>query len=336
MGLKDKILSALREKTSEVFCTSLSGCQGISPVDVQEEAGVFWPEAHRNAEKMTKLAIESQKITGLKNTRVPFDNCLEPEAFGAEVKWGDKSKDPYIREYPNEDDPESLEIPDEFLDRGRFPLVLDAIERINKEVGGEIPISSLVMGPFTLIGELVSTEKLMRMTLRQPKLVEELVNSIIDVPIKYGNAQYGAGSDVVQVVEPNASADMIPPNLFSDFVKPALTEIRSNLNGISVLHICGDAQPLLSDMKDCEFDGISIGAEVNIARARSILGEEVSILGNISPKTLVNGTPEDVKKEVKSAIEQGTDFVEPDDGFSAITPKENILTMIKTTEEYST
>lgn len=336
MRQKDKILSALRGETSEVFCTSLSGCQGISPVEIQEEAGVFWPEAHKKSEKMAKLAIESQKITGLNNTRVPFDNCLESEAFGAEIKWGNKSTDPYIKEYPYEDEPQSIEIPDEFLDKGRFPTILEAIKKIDREVGDEVPISSLVMGPFTMVGELINSEKLMRMTLRQPNLVEELINSVKNVPIQYGKAQYEAGSDVVQVVEPNASADMIPPEMFSRFVKPALMEIRNNLNGISILHICGDAQPLLSDMKDCEFDGISIGAEVNIAKARSILGEEINILGNISPETLVNGTPEDVKKEVTSTIEQGTDFVEPDDGFSVVTPKENISAMIKSTEKYST
>lgn len=36
---------------------------------------------------MAKLALASQKLTGLENIRVPFDFVVEPEALGCGIKW---------------------------------------------------------------------------------------------------------------------------------------------------------------------------------------------------------------------------------------------------------
>ncbi|MGQ9468562.1 MAG: uroporphyrinogen decarboxylase family protein [Nitrososphaerales archaeon] len=88
---KRRVLATLRgEKVDRPPVTSIGGCEGTVIVDVQKATGVYLPEAHKNPEKMAKLAIASQNLTGLENIKVPFDVVVEAEALGCGIKWVDK------------------------------------------------------------------------------------------------------------------------------------------------------------------------------------------------------------------------------------------------------
>ncbi len=313
--------------------TSLAGCGGTVTVDVQDAVDTHCPEAHKDAEKMARLAIASHELTGIENIRVPFDFVVEPEALGCEIRWGASPQSvPAVRTHPFEK-PEDLKMPENLLEMDRIPVVLEAIRIIRKEVGDSLPISSLALGPFTLAGELAGVEKLLIWTVRKPDYVKEFVALVTDFIVEYAKAQYRAGSDIVQVSDPTASPELISPAAFKQFVKPALTKIAESLGGPRLLHICGRAEMITSDMVETDFDGISIDEVVDVAKIRPLVGD-VKILGNVSSKsTLVFGSAEDVKKEARNALESGVDFLEPGCGFSPITPIDNIKAMVEAAKE---
>lgn len=310
--------------------TSLAGCGGTVTVDMQDAVDTHCPEAHKNAEKMAKLATASHDLTGIENIRVPFDFVVEPEALGCKIRWGtDAQSVPAVRTHPFEK-PEDLKMPENLLEAGRIPVVLEVIRIVRKEIGDFLPISSLALGPFTLAGELAGVEKLLIWTIRKPDYVKKYVAFATDVLSEYSKAQYRAGADIVQVSDPTASTDLISPACFKQFVKPALIKMAKNLGGPRLLHICGKAEAIIPDMVETGFDGISIDEAVDIATIKPLVGD-VKILGNVSSKsTLVFGSPEDVKREAMRALESGVDFLEPGCGFSPITPIENIKAMVDT------
>ncbi|MEM3584046.1 MAG: MtaA/CmuA family methyltransferase, partial [Nitrososphaerales archaeon] len=245
--------------------TSLAGCGGTVSLDIQKATGIYWPDAHKDPEKMAKLAIASQKLTGFENVRVPFDFVVEPEALGCEIKWYEDPRlipSTFTHIYKK---PEELKMPDNLLEAGRIPIVLEAIRIIRKEVGDYLPISSLVLGPFTLAGELAGITEILTWALKNPEYVKKFVEFSTEFIIEYAKAQYRAGSDIVQVGEPSASGDLISPKMFKEFVKPALTKIANELKGIRLLHICGKAGPIIQDMVECGFDGISVEEAVDIS-----------------------------------------------------------------------
>ena len=43
----------------------------------------YWPEAHKDPEKMARLAASVYELTGNENISVPFDMTMEAEALGA-------------------------------------------------------------------------------------------------------------------------------------------------------------------------------------------------------------------------------------------------------------
>ncbi|MFX0201780.1 MAG: MtaA/CmuA family methyltransferase, partial [Candidatus Hodarchaeota archaeon] len=306
---KERVLGALLGKNIDrIPASSVAGCGGTICVDMQKSVGIYWPEAHKDAEKMAKLAIASHELSGLESVRVPFDFVVEPEALGCKVEYPPKlDAVPMVFENPYKK-PEDLKIPENILELGRIPTILEVIRILKHKVGNYLPISSLLLGPFTLAGELVGTANLMVWCIRKPDYVREFVDLALDFLIEFGKAQYHAGSDIVEVGEPVAAPDLISPKMFKDFVKPTLIKVAENLDGIKVLHICGDTNLILADMAECGYHGISIEEAVDIAKAKSILGD-VKILGNLSSKeTLLFGAPEDVKAKAKKIIEAGVDL----------------------------
>jgi [methyl-Co(III) methanol-specific corrinoid protein]:coenzyme M methyltransferase len=332
---KERVLGALLgKKIDRIPASSVAGCGGTVCVDMQKSVGIYWPEAHKDAEKMAKLSIASYELTGLECVRVPFDFVIEPEALGCEVKYPPKvDAVPMVYEHTYQK-PEDLKMPENILELGRIPILLKAIKILKGEVGDVLPVSSLLLGPFTLVAEMVGTSKLMIWCLRKPDYVKEFVEFATDFLIEFGKAQYDAGSDIVEVGDPVASPDLIRPSMFNDFAKPALIKVADSLDGTKVLHICGDTELIVPDMAECGYHGISIEETVDIAKAKSVVGD-VKILGNVSSKeTLLFGTPEEVKAEAKKAIDAGVDLLEPGCGIAPPTPLANVKAFVEAAKEF--
>ena len=330
---KRRVLSALLGgKVDKVPVTSIGGCGGTVTVDMQEATKIYWPEAHKNSEMMAKLAIASCRLTGIENVRVPFDFVVEPEALGCDIKWGTSSESvPSVTKHPYKS-PKDLKMPTKLLEAGRIPIVLDAIRYIRKEVGDLLPISSLVIGPFTLAGELVGTGTFMKWILKNPDYVTKFIEFTTEVAIEFGKAQYRAGSDIVEVADPMASLSLISPTMFRNFAKEPLSRVADNLGGLRVLHICGETGKIISDIVETGFDGISL--EGAVSTIKPFVGD-VKILGDLSSKkTLIYGSKGDINAEVIQALNSGVDLLEPDCGLPPITPLRNIKVMVKSRDEF--
>lgn len=332
-SLKRRVISALLGGKIDVTpVTSIAGCGGTVNIEIQKAIGIHWPEAHKDPAKMAKLAIAGSKLTGIENVRVPFDFVVEPEALGCEIKWGETLDFlPSVLKHSFKS-PEDLKMPEKILEAGRIPVVLESIRQIREEVGDFIPISSLALGPFTLAGNIAGVTNFLVWILKKPDYVKQFVDFATEIVIEYAKAQYRAGSDIVQVADPMASLNLISPNMFMEFAQPALTKVANNLGGIRVLHICGRTEKIIPHMVETGFDGISI--EEDIARIKPLVGD-VKILGNVSSKdTLFRGSPEEVKDEVRKALVDGVDLLEPECGFSPITPLKNIKAMVEARDEF--
>ncbi|GAH62662.1 unnamed protein product, partial [marine sediment metagenome] len=70
----------------------------LAVAEVMTGEGVAWPEAHRNAEAMLRLAIAMQEATGFNNVALPFCMTVEAEAYGARIDMGSMSVQPKVVE----------------------------------------------------------------------------------------------------------------------------------------------------------------------------------------------------------------------------------------------
>lgn len=350
MNLKNNVLKVLSGEKTDL--TPVISVTQLGVVEAMEKTDSFWPEAHKDADKMAILGSSLYELAGLECARIPFCLTVEAEALGCEVDLGNEERTPQIKSTPFKTGSE-IEVPSNFLSNGRIPVVLEAIKKLKDKYGDTLPIIVGMTGPFTLTGHLLGVENLVRFMKIRPEEIETALDNSLDACMDYAEAISEAGPDIICVAEPTAAPELIDPLQFKSIVKPALEDLANVIKTKKVLHICGSTQPIIKDMATIGFDGISVEEKVDIKKAKEELekgsnsmrvggksipmgsGTVSKIIGNISTtQTLFRGEEEVIKNEVKMVLEAGIDILAPSCGLAPRSPIKNIKTMIDARNEF--
>lgn len=315
------------EATDFVPVTSVTQ---TATLEQMEANGSSWPDAHSNPAKMYQLANAFRHMTGISVIRVPFEITLEAQALGCALNEGKKDKTPYVKEGLSSL-PETL--PEDITSMGRVNVILEALDIIDKNVPDDVAVIVGVTGPFTLAGHLAGIENIVRWTKLAPDTLRDYLSLANDFLSSYIEELSKKRIDVISILEPSASTDMISPQAFEKYALPALKTMAKSTEITKVLHICGNCTPILNTMRKAGCSGLSIEAAVNVKNARRIVKEKASLVGNIDPITaLLQGTPETVEKVTEEAIYGGIDVVAPGCGIAPQTPSNNLIAMREKTE----
>ncbi|MDN5309771.1 MAG: [methyl-Co(III) methanol/glycine betaine-specific corrinoid protein]:coenzyme methyltransferase [Methanolobus sp.] len=305
--------------------------------------GAKRPEADRNPEKMAQLAASLHDIAMFEIIRFPFDVTVLGEAMGCEIDPGTKARTPAVISHPLKDilrnPSEKINLPEDLLQRGRIPIVLEASKILREGVGLKVPIVAGLEGPAELASDLCGAKAFLKWTIQRPELVKAIVSMCTDACMLYANACLKAGADAVVIADAVASPDMIGPDIFRKFVKPELTRLAKNIDGHSIIHICGTIDSIIPDLLDCDFNAIS--ADENVKDLKHVVDlahkNNTVVIGNISTSdTLFNKKPEDVRKEAIDCLRSSVDILAPGCGVAPETSLENLLMMVKARDEYTT
>jgi len=331
---REKILRMLDgERTDEKFCS----CHLTSVIwDAMDTVNVGWPEAHLNADLHVKLAETSYTLLGFEGVRAGFDVGLEAETFGAKTNMGGRESNVYVTKHAFES-PDDFKVPQNMFELGRFPIVFEALSILKERYYDKVPVYALLLGPLTLMGNLFGVEIIMKWALKEKKLFESLLNRISDIVVDYGNLLLEKGADALSLGDPTASGNLISPRVFKNFIVPNYRKVSERVKGRIVLHVCGDTTPFLDAVPDSGFCAFSFeGPAVKVKKAKEIIGDRMALFGNIPTiEVLMKGTPNDVKKAVLEAIEDGIDSVEPACGLPLQTPIANARAISETVREYN-
>lgn len=334
MTLKERLLNALEGK--EVDKVPVCSVTQTGIVELMDEVGASWPEAHSDSEKMAKLAIANYEISGLEAVRVPYCLTVLAEAMGCEVNMGTKNRQPSVTAHPYPKDLEGMEMPENLLDMDRIQAVLSAIKIIRERVGPDVPIIGGMEGPVTLASDLASVKSFMKWSLKKPEMLEQVLDFATEATIAYANSMVLAGADVIAIADPVASPDLMSPDSFKNMLQSRLQNFSSNVNSVTVLHICGNVNPVLDYMADCGFEGLSVEEKIgSVKKAKEIIGDRARLVGNISsPFVLLPGPIDKIKEESKKAIAEGVDVLAPGCGIAPMTPVSHIKAMVEARNEY--
>lgn len=128
-------------------------------------------QLYSDSGNLVSAVSNTQQLLGYDPLIMPIDNTIEAEAFGAKVEWND-SKMPTIHESIAVDQPINAET---IQDAGRVPVILEAIERMEKVNGREHPIIVTLTGPFTVLEQLYGEENLQEL---ESSILEEKLEAI--------------------------------------------------------------------------------------------------------------------------------------------------------------
>jgi [methyl-Co(III) methanol-specific corrinoid protein]:coenzyme M methyltransferase len=111
-------------------------------------------------------------------------------------------------------------------------------------------------------------------------------------------------------------------------------EITAQIEGPLILHVCGDCSDRLEYFAQSGVDAYHMEWQVDAKMAVEKVGTLMSLVGNVNnPQVLYQGTPEDVHKQVRYAVEAGINIIGPECAIPLSTPIENLRAIVEAAHE---
>lgn len=343
----ERMMAILGGRKKEVDRLPAMNSVCTSTLEAMKAFDAFWPDAHRDSEKMARLAAGLHKLADLDNATLPFELTLEAEIFGAPLEFSEgQVKWPTIKRFIAKE-VSDLKFPKDMSTAGRVPVVVNAIKSLKKEFEGKIPIIAYINCPFTSLGSyLVESIEFLKSLRTAPEKIHEFYKTTYPYYAEIANAFKEAGADVITYREEATSLDNISPIHFDQFVKPYLTKMISLTKPPRILHICGQcARPggeveIIGKMVECGAEAITVDERTPMKLAREIADRVkpgYPIGGNINPYTVIHqGSVEGIREAVKKVIDDGTDMVAPGCDFWLETSTEKVRAFVEAVAEYGT
>ncbi len=301
--------------------------------------GYKFAALHSSAKMMADAAASTYKLFGFECGVVPFDLCVEAEALGCEINVYAHLEDilyPTIKKklIHNEEEMD-IAVPQDLVTRGRIPLIKESVGLLKADVGKDVPVGTYVLGPFTLAGQIMELNDLLKLSFKKPEKVGKLLDILADVIILTAKDYEKAGADYITVREMGATSDVLSPRVFKNLILPYLKKIFNGLKVNSVLHICGKTNDIAVFMLESGAKAISVDQKNDIADTRKKIGKSALLFGNYDPyNVLVTGTTEKVREAVAKCIEDGVSAVWPGCDIWPTVPPENIRAMMDEVKRY--
>ena len=173
-----------------------------------------------------------------------------------------------------------------------------------------------IIGPMVMAGDLMSVEDLSLAFFDRPAYVRELLDIIVDKSIEWIDAASSASQGKTAFandfhkghvfIGDDGTAQMSPQFIQDFALKPAkrlADHVKSR--GLKVMaHNCGKADHLLHFWADKVGIDRYIGFSylTDKEKVREIMGGRITLIGGVDTAKLHDGTPEDVKEDVKKNL----------------------------------
>jgi len=284
-------------------------------------------EAVTQADVLGRVLYSAYRFYGYDLILIFTDTMVEAEAMGAEVIIPE-DEDPFLLSPPRVS---KLEAADPARD-GRMPVVLEATRRLRKLVDDEVPVLVSLKGPFSLASFLRGIEGFLEDLLQEPDRAHEFLRLATDNQARYAEAIVAAGG-MPFIGDPVASGSMVSSTMFREFAQPYLARLVRVIHGAGVrtgLHICGETMHILKEMAATGADILSVD-EMDLAAARLVVGPDVLLMGNVSTRTMLDGTPEQVAAATRVCAASGGPrlLVSTSCDVPTDAPKENVRALIE-------
>ena len=222
----------------------------------------------------------------------------------------------------------SLVRPFDIVSAERPKQRVESVGKMAAEVGRTHSVLGWVEGPIAEYGDLRGVESTMMDLIDKPEMFVKAGEAIVENAIAFAVAQVEAGADMIGIGD--AAASLVTPNMYAELVLPLekkLIDAIHEAGGTVKLHICGNISNIVQFMPQSGADIIDVDWMVPLARARELVGPDVTLCGNFNPAgALFEGTPEEVAQVARECLMAVPDrfILMPGCEVPPATPEENI------------
>ncbi|MBW2049544.1 MAG: methyltransferase [Deltaproteobacteria bacterium] len=302
-----------REPIDEMPCFSGMGTVTVQAID---KMGIRFAQVHGSAEYLAGSAITTAEMFGFDGVVVPYDMCTVPEALGRGASLYEDADGILYPTVPSKwatlDEvgmPEEMSV---IFERGRMPVVDEAIGIVKAHNGGELAVGGWVLGPFTMAGQLIELDVLLKGLRKDKERVKAFLSKMTELVISVARHYQDLGVDYMNIREMGTGTDLLSPRMWKTIIKPNLEKVFSAIKSPKINHICGSTDLIIEMMNDCGADAVSVDQKNNVVESRKKLGDDAIILGNFDPYgTLTQMDPSQVGAVINGCVDDGVDAVWP-------------------------
>jgi uroporphyrinogen decarboxylase len=291
----------------------LRACRGEAlprvPVWMMRQAGRYLPEYReirakhafldvcKNPQLAVEVSLQPFRRLGVDAIIVFSDILIPAEAMGLHLELGDAGPN-----LPNpvrsKTDVDKLKMFDPETETGFLP---EAIRRLVKSAGPEVPVLGFAAAPWTLACYMVEGKTkegfatVKSFLYHEPKTFRALLQRIAHATIPYLKAQIAAGASAVQLFDTWCGELSLQD--YREFALPAVQEIISGLGAtVPIIYYTKASQHLLPAIAHSGANVLGLDWRVDLAKVRKTLGPKIALQGNVDPAILLG--PQDKIRDV--------------------------------------
>ncbi len=307
----------------------LPGWAGISILDYYSN-GQMWLDANLKAINTFPGAMF------LPGFWSEYGMCTEPSAFGTRCSW---KQDEFPFAHPifkSTSDIDSIEKPDASSD-GMLPFVISRLKHTQKQIEneGHAIKFAIARGPLNIATFLMSTTEFLMATQLEPDKIKKLLDMITEFLIDWIKLQIETFPTIDGILVLDDIVGFVGEQDFIKFAKPYLQKVF-NCVDVSVKFFHNDAPGLVCapHLGEIGINLFNFSSDHDIAQMRELVGDKVTLLGNIPPRdVLAAGTPDDVRaaaRKMLDSLEDKTRIIAScGGGMPQSVPTENIKAFIE-------
>lgn len=282
----------------------LRACRGETlprvPVWMMRQAGRYLPEYRavrakhpflevcKTPDLAAEVSLQPFRRLGVDAVIVFSDILIPAEAMGLKLELGDAGPN-----LPNpvrsQSDVAKLKLFDPEIETAFLP---EAIRRIVRELGPDVPVLGFAAAPWTLAcymveGRTSDSFAIVKNFLRaEPAVFRELLHRIAQATIPYLIAQIAAGATAVQLFD--TWCGELSLSDFESFALPATQEIITGISGAApVIYYTKASHHLIPAIARSGANMLSVDWRVDLHSLRKLLGPRIAIQGNVDPTILL-------------------------------------------------
>lgn len=181
-------------------------------------------------------------------------------------------------------------------------------------------------GPLTVVSDILGTETMLRKIVKDPVFVERLLDYVTEYIVEIAQREKKENIGFFWIAEPVAS--LIAQNKFWQFSGKYIKRIYEASGVPGFLHVCGKTTMHTPYLLETGLQVLSIDYCTDIGKCIRMVPNDVIIMGNVNPGTLLWGTKAEIQKEVQDILDacDGFDNFILSTGCSVMdgTPEENV------------
>jgi uroporphyrinogen decarboxylase len=221
-----------------------------------------------------------------------------------------------------------------------LPFIKQILQALRQEVGDKSTVLGFVGAPWTLAAYAVegkgskSYSVIKGMAFSDPRILHQLLAKFADAIATYARYQIDCGAQVVQMFD--SWAGQLSPQDYETFALPyqqrVFRQVKSTHPDTPLILLVSGSAGVLEKMALSGADIVTVDWTVDMADARTRLGKDVKVQGNLDPGVLF-GSKEFIRDRIEDTVRKAGNrghILNLGHGVLPNTPEENVAFFFET------